>query len=255
MITPMRFDTIAISSHGPVAEIRLSRPAERNAVDAAFLAELDVATAMLHDDDKISVVLLSAAGAAFSAGVQAPEVSPWPVDGPAPFRCLEVMAQPVIALIEGDAVGAGLELALACDVRIASADVTFAMPGLAGGVVPCGGGTQRLPRLVGRAKAAEMILLGEPLDAASALACGLVNRIAPAAEARGVAERLARTMASRGPLALRYAKEAINRGLDMPLDQALRYETDLTVILQTTRDRAEGVRAFLEKRPPRFEGR
>ncbi len=121
--------------------------------------------------------------------------------------------------------------------------------------MPCGGGTQRLPRLVGRAKAAEMILLGQSLDAAAALACGLVNRVAPRGEARAAAERLARTMASRGPLALRYAKEAINRGLDMPLEQALRYETDLTVILQTTRDRAEGVRAFLEKRPPRFEGR
>ena len=254
MIAPMRFDSITISRQGAVAEIRLSRPAQGNPVDAAFLAELDAAASMLHDDDAVSVVMLSATGDVFSAG--APSGSPaWQREAALPFRCLELMAQPVIALIEGAAAGAGLELALACDIRIADETATFAMPGVAAGTPPAGGGTQRLPRLIGHAHAAEMILLGEPVDAAAALACGLVNRVAPRGEARAVAERLARTMASRGPLALRYAKEAINRGFDMPLEQALRYETDLTVILQTTGDRAEGVKAFLEKRPPRFKGR
>jgi len=257
MIAPMRFDTIAISRHGPVAEIRLNRPARRNPIDRPFLDDLDAAAAMLHDDASVSVVLLSAEGAVFSAGrvTGAAALDEAPARDALPFRCLETMAQPVIALVEGDALGAGLELALACDVRIAADRATFALSGLAAGSMPRAGGTQRLPRLVGRAKAAEMILLGEALNAAAALACGLVNHVAPAAEARAAAERLAQAMASRGPLALRYAKEAINRGLDMPLEQALRYETDLTVILQTTHDRAEGVRAFLEKRPPRFEGR
>ncbi len=254
MIGPMRFDAIAISRHGPVAEVRLNRPAARNPIDRLFLDELAAATATLHDDDAVSVVLLSAEGDAFSAGA-AESAEPLFAAGELPFRCLELMAQPVIAVIEGEAIGAGLELALACDVRIAAENASFAMPGVAAGAMPAGGGTQRLPRLIGHARAAEMILLGEPMDAAAALACGLVNRVAPAGQARDVAGRLARTMASRGPLALRYAKEAINRGLDMPLEQALRYETDLTVILQTTRDRNEGVRAFLEKRPPRFEGR
>ncbi|TAK66726.1 MAG: hypothetical protein EPO22_03580 [Dehalococcoidia bacterium] len=254
MIGPMRFNTIAISRHPPIAEIRLNRPADRNPIDRPFLDDLAAATAMLHDDDAVSVVLLSAAGDVFSAG--APDSgTPRSPGGEPPFRCLELMSQPVIALVEGDASGAGLELALACDVRIAAENATFSMPGIAAGAMPAGGGTQRLPRLIGHARAAEMILLGEPVDAASAMACGLVNRVAPPGEARDVTERLSRTMASRGPLALRYAKEAINRGLDMPLEQALRYETDLTVILQTTRDRNEGVRAFLEKRPPRFEGR
>jgi enoyl-CoA hydratase len=255
MIAPMRFDTIAISRHRPVAEIRLNRPARRNPIDLLFLDELDAAAAMLHDDASVSVVLLTAEGPAFSAGDEPGAAASAPARDALPFRCLETMAQPVIALMEGDALAAGLELVLACDVRIAADHVTFALPGLVAGSMPQAGGTQRLPRLVGRAKAAEMILLGEPVDAAAALACGLVNHVAPAAEARAVAQRLAQTMASRGPLALRYAKEAINRGLDMPLEQALRYETDLTVILQTTQDRAEGVRAFLEKRPPRFEGR
>jgi enoyl-CoA hydratase len=254
MIRPMRPDVIALSRNGPVAEIRLNRPAAGNPVDAAFLQELDAATAALHDDDSVSVVLLTAEGDVFSAG--SPESAEWTLARAGlRFRCLELMAQPVIALIEGAAIGAGLELALACDVRIAGENARFAMPAVAAGAMPVAGGTQRLPRLIGHARAAEMILLGEPMDARAALACGLVNRVAPSAEARAEAEHLAGTMASRGPLALRYAKEAINRGLDMPLEQALRYETDLTVILQTTRDRAEGVRAFVEKREPRFEGR
>ncbi len=161
----------------------------------------------------------------------------------------------MIAVLAGDASGAGLELALACDVRLTHAGARFAMP-LASHVESWFGGTQRLPRLIGRARAAEMMLLGDAITAETALAWGLVNFVA--ADRAGLdaeADRLARVLASRGPLALRYAKEAISRGLDMPLDQALRYETDLTVILQTTADRAEGVRAFLEKRPPRFEGR
>jgi enoyl-CoA hydratase/carnithine racemase len=253
----MRFETLAIARSGPVAEIRLNRAARGNPIDALFLAELAGATAQIHDDPSVMVVLLTADGACFSSG-RAPDESataaPDP-DAALPFRCLELMAQPVIAVIEGDASGAGLELALACDIRIAAEDALLALPDVALGHMPSAGATQRLPRLVGRAKAAEMILLGEPLSGAVAVAWGLVNHIAPRGEVRAVAERLAATVASRGPLAVRYAKEAMLRGLDMPLDQALRYETDLTVILQTTADRAEGVRAFLEKRPPKFEGR
>jgi enoyl-CoA hydratase/carnithine racemase len=121
--------------------------------------------------------------------------------------------------------------------------------------VPSFGATQRLPRLIGRPRAAEMILLGTTIDAPAAHAWGLVNAVTAPGETKAEAERIAASICARGPLAVRYAKEAIARGLDMPLDQALRYETDLTVILQTTQDRAEGVKAFLEKRPPRFEGR
>ena len=253
MIAAMRFDTITISVRAPVAELRLSRPALRNPIDCRFLDELEEAAALLHADGTVSVVLLTAEGDVFASDER--QAAPTPPRATLPFRCLELMAQPVIALIEGDATGAGLELALACDIRIAAEHATFAMPALSGGAMPSGGGTQRLPRLIGRARAAEMILLGEPMSAAAALACGLVNHVVPAAGARAAAERLAQAIAAHGPLAVRYAKEAILRGLDMPLDQALRYETDLTIILQTTHDRAEGVRAFIEKRPPRFEGR
>ncbi len=241
----MTFYTIAVTLRPPIAEIRLDA-----AVDARLVDDLDAAVAAISDDAAIRVVLLTAAGGAF-LGVAVP----FDARGRAlPFRCIELMPQPVIAVIEGDAIGAGLELALACDMRIASEDASFALP-VGGGAMPSLGGTQRLPRLIGRARAAEMILLGERIDAATALAYGLVNAVMPRGKTLAHAERIAAAIASRGPIAVRYAKEAIARGLDMPLDQALRYETDLTIILQTTADRAEGVRAFLEKRPPEFEGR
>jgi enoyl-CoA hydratase/carnithine racemase len=251
----MRFETLAIARSGPVAEIRLNRAVRGNPIDALFLAELAGATAQIHDDASVLAVLLTADGACFSSGRAADAEDPAGAEAPLPFRCLELMAQPVIAVIEGDATGAGLELALACDIRIAAEDALLALPDVTLGHMPSAGATQRLPRLVGRAKAAEMILLGEPLSGSVAVAWGLVNHIAARGQVRAAAERLAATIASRGPLAVRYAKEAMLRGLDMPLEQALRYETDLTVILQTTADRAEGVRAFLEKRPPKFEGR
>jgi enoyl-CoA hydratase/carnithine racemase len=250
----MRFDTLLLDLRPPLAEIRLNRTDRGNPIDGSFLNELERATAVIHDDDSVHAVLLTAAGDVFSRGWDA-TAEPPPTRSAPPFRCLELTAQPVIAVIEGEATGAGLELALACDMRLAATVATFALPDVANGTMPSAGATQRLPRLVGRAKAIELILLGEPLTADAAFACGLVNVVAPAGQARERAEALASTIASRGPIALRYAKEAILRGLDMPLDQALRYETDLTIILQTTSDRAEGVQAFLEKRPPRFEGR
>jgi enoyl-CoA hydratase len=248
-----------LQRRGAVAELWLNRPDRGNPIDAPFLDELEAAAAELHDDANVHVVLLMAAGDVFSHG--------WDLtvggtnralafdSDRLPFRCLELLAQPVVACIEGDAIGAGLELALACDVRIAADTAMFAIPDVGMGMPPRLGATQRLPRLVGPGKAAEMILLGEPLDAAAALACGLVNRVTPRAEVRPAAERLAERIASQGPLAVRYAKEAMLRGADMALEQALRYETDLTVILQTTDDRAEGVAAFLQKRPPQFDRR
>ncbi len=251
----MSFKTIEVTTRGAVAEIRLNRPESANALDQQALADIDQAASTISDDAGVMVVLLTAAGDVFSSG--------WGTTGGdgavfahgyLPFRSLELMAQPVIACIEGDAHGAGLELALACDVRMASDTATFAMTQVATGAVPSLGGTQRLPRLVGRGKATAMILLGERVDAQGALACGLVNEAAPKEQVRARVEELAAAIAAQGPIAVRYAKEAIRQGLDMPLEQALRYETDLTVLLQTTADRAEGVRAFLEKRAPKFRG-
>lgn len=249
----MSFATLAVTKSGHVAEIRLSRAGDGNPIDARFLDELEQATASIHDYADIHVVLLTADGDAFSLGATGSAGAP--SRDRLPFRCLELMAQPVIACLQGDAIGAGLELALACDIRIAAEGATFAIRDVAAGIVPGAGATQRLPRLIGRGKASELILLGQDLDAAAALSCGLVNAVVPGADLDAHARALAERIAAQGPIAIRYAKESILRGLDMPLEQALRYETDLTIILQTTADRAEGVRAFIEKRPPWFEGK
>ena len=174
------------------------------------------------------------------------------VDGGPVVEACAAVPQPVIAALAGSCFEEGLELALACDVRIAGRGATFRMDQVSAGGMPSAGGTQRLPRLAGPTLANRMILLGEEIDASEALAAGLVSEVREDPEARAM--ELAEAIAERGPIAERYAKEAVARGMEMTLEQALRYETDLTMILQTTEDRAEGVRAFLEKREPKFDG-
>jgi len=163
--------------------------------------------------------------------------------------------RPVIAEMNGDIIWEGLEIALACDVRVAGQNCRFALPHVQHGLMPWGGETQRLPRLIGPAKAMEIILAGEMIDAQEALRIGLVNRIVEPDKVSETVMEMAREMASKGPIALRYAKEAINKGMDLPLEQGLRLEADLYLLLHTTRDRTEGIRAFQEKRKPHFQGR
>ena len=249
----MNYKTITVDLRHPIAEIRLNRAANGNTIDALVLDELDRAASTISDDRAVHVVLLTADGDDFSRGGGAAQQAFDPSQAPG-LRCLEEMGQPVIACIQGEAAAEGLELALACDLRIAAVGALFSMPQVANGSTPSLGGTVRLPRIVGRSIASAMILLGQTLDAAEALRYGLVNAVVPAADLRTRAEEMAAAIAAQGPLAVRYAKEAMREGTDMPLSQALRFETDLTIILQTTADRAEGVRAFLDKRPPKFTG-
>jgi len=162
---------------------------------------------------------------------------------------------PVIAAITGDAIGLGLELALACDLRIASEASRFGLPHVRTGLIPWDGGTQRLSRLVGGGKAMEMILTGEPIDAKEACRIGLINNAVPPGEVMPAVMDMAKKMSSKGPIALRYAKEAIYKGMDMTVEQGLRLEADLYLLLHTTQDRTEGIRAFQEKRRPQFEGK
>jgi enoyl-CoA hydratase/carnithine racemase len=162
--------------------------------------------------------------------------------------------KPVIAVINGDALGEGLEIALACDVRIAVPEAHFGLPEVAAGLIPSDGGTQRLPRIVGRGKALEMILTGEIIDADEALEYGLITKIVPADALSTEIETLTRSIAAKAPVALRYIKEAINKGLDMNMEQGLRLEADLYFLLHTTADRTEGIRAFQQKKPPEFKG-
>ncbi len=162
---------------------------------------------------------------------------------------------PVIASINGYAVGQALELVLACDIRIASETSYFGMPHIQTGMIPWDGGTQRLSRLVGKGKAIELILTGEMINAQEAHRIGLVNRIVEAKELSSAVSAMAHTVAAKGPIALRYAKEAVLQGLDMTLEQGLRLEADLYFILHTTRDRTEGIKAFQKKRKAKYKGK
>jgi enoyl-CoA hydratase len=261
----MPYQTISLVHRGAIAYLELQRPEQENRIDDHLLRELAAACEALADDPQVRAVVLSGGeAAAFSMGWD-PSLLAAEVEGEGAarradrlghtFHSLAHMPRPVICAIDGDAFSAGLELALACDIRLACPEARLAFPETAWGLIPMAGGTQRLARIVGRAAALELILTAEPIDAQTALRIGLVSRVVPRdrllAEASAVAERIA----ARGPLAVRYAKEAVSQGLDMSLEQALRFETDLTIILQTTEDRAEGVRAFLEKRAPEFHGR
>jgi enoyl-CoA hydratase/carnithine racemase len=257
--------SISLDIRGPIARVTLCRPERANAIDPSLVRELQDACEAMAANDSVRVLLITAEGDVFSRGWDFESLSGETGDPVAtlrsqwvsadPFGCLADLPRPVVCALNGDASGAGLELALACDVRIAAEEATFALPDILIGLLPVAGGTQRLPRLIGRAAALEMILSGEPVDAQEALRVGLVSSLAPRDQLLKQAEAIASRIAERGPLAVQYAKEAISRGIEMPLEQALRYETDLTIILQTTEDRAEGVKAFLEKGKPEFKGR
>jgi enoyl-CoA hydratase/carnithine racemase len=171
-----------------------------------------------------------------------------------PAEQICILNQPVIAAINSDALGQGLELALACDIRICTETSHLGLHHIKKELIPWDGGTQRLCRLVGRAKAMEMILTGELIDAEEAYRIGLVTKVVSPQELMPVAMDMARDMASKGPISLRYAKESINKGMDVTLEQGLRLEADLYFLLHTTRDRTEGIRAFQDKRKAQFKG-
>ncbi|GBD12705.1 Short-chain-enoyl-CoA hydratase [bacterium HR24] len=250
---------IRLEKRDHIAFITLARPQEGNPVDARLVAELADACEAIEPDPEVRVVLVSAGDAPhFCLGwdwrwLQADEGLDWGSLSRA-FEPLAQLPRPVVCAVAGRCLSAGLELALACDVRICAEDARFALPETGLGLIPLAGGTQRLARAVGRSWASYLVLTGQEIGAGEALGMGLVSSVVARAELMTRAEELCRSIARRGPIAVRYAKEAVQRGCEMPLEQALRYETDLTIILQTTHDRAEGVRAFLEKRPPHFTG-
>ncbi len=260
----MAYERIRLEVDGRVARLTLARPGAGNAIDGRAAAELRDACERVRQDDAVWVVTLAAEGDAFCAGTDPAALAELgALDAPAlpsalaELRVAEAVAaveKPVVAALSGDALDQGLELALACDVRVASLDARFGMTQLARGLLPWDGGTQRLPRLVGRAAATEMLLTGAILDAARAAEMGLVNEaVAPERVAERTGE-IAAAVASFGPIATRYTKELVREGLDMTLDQGLRLEGDLNFLLQSTADRAEGVASFLERRSPTYRG-
>ncbi len=241
---------VAVDVAGGVGWLTLARPR----IDEAIATALAETCEALATDPAVHVVVLRSRARDFSLGL--PESHSWIDPGwPDPVAAVAALPQPVLAAVEGAALGWGFALALACDVRIASRRAVFAAPDALAGRLPGGGLTQRLPRIVGTSRAMAMLLLGERLRAPAAAECGLVAAVVgPARLGAAVASR-ARALASRGPIALRYAKEAVRRALDLPLDDGVRLEHDLYVLLQTTADRREGVEAFRRRRRPRFTAR
>lgn len=244
-----------------VAVIKINSPA-KNHLEIAHLAnELSRVFSEIILDEEIWVVLITGSGRkAFSMGddLIAEIFMHNEQTGTKLCSIAEPIAKldrPVIAGINGDAIGPGLELALACDIRISTEISHFGLPHIRKGLIPWDGGTQRLSRLVGRSKALELILTGEIIDAQEAYRIGLVNKLVPPNELMTVVTELTQEIASRAPIALRYAKEAVHTGMDLTLEQGLRLEADLYFLLHTTRDRAEGIRAFGDKRTPHFEGK
>lgn len=256
-------DNIVAVEQGTVTTIRLQNP-PLNLVSRELTIALGQALDAIREDDSVRAVVLTGSGdRAFCAGSDVkefPELAGRVGEGKlieenAVYDKLAALPMPTIAVIEGDALGGGLELALCCDLRVASTRARLGLPELRLGVMPGSGGTQRLPRLIGLARAKELILLGELLDADTALAFGLVNRVAPAGKAMEEALRLADVLASRGPLAMREAKALLDSTLDVPLSEGQVAELEASERVFASDDMQEGASAFLEKRTPRFEGR
>ena len=219
---------------------------------AGFAADLAGICEEINFDTDIRAAVITGSGPAFCRDAAFSRKTPvsFSLAGPvASVNC------PVIAAVNGDAAGMGLELALACDIRIASGSARFSLPGIVRGRIPADGATQRLPRLVGRAKAMELMLTGEEITAAEALRIGLVSRVVPSKKVLEAALEMGREMAGKATLALKYCKEAVYKGLDMTLAQGLQLEGDLYFLLHTTEDRTEGITAFKDKRKPKFKGK
>lgn len=251
------FQTLRLDAAEHIVAITLSRPCVGNAVNELAAREIRDACDIVRQDDGIRAVILAGDGPDFCVGTDPAELPASP-DAIARLKASGAIAaieKPTIALVQGSALDQGLELALACDIRVAAADARFGMAQLRSGAVPWDGGTQRLPRLIGVSRAMEMLLTSRALNAEEALRVGLVNYAAESAAAASErAQALAAAIAERGPIAARYLKEAMAKGADMTLAQGLGLEADLSVILQSTADRAEGIASFLQRRPPQYTG-
>jgi len=246
----MPYSTVIYTKKDHIGYITLNRPEAGNSINLKLAQELEALCLKISQDDDIYVVTITGAGdKAFCSGVEKSGTR-YNV-----ANALASIQKPVIAAINGDALGQGLELALSCDIRLASDRAKFGFPQVASGLIPFDGGTQRLPRIVGRGKALELVLSAEIITAEAALRIGLVSKVVKGADLAIETEALARTIAAKAPIALRFIKEAVNKGLDLTLEQGLRLEADLYFLIHTTVDRTEGVTAFLKKRPPKFKGK
>ncbi len=260
----MDLENIIYRKEDGIARIIINRPEKRNALNRAARLEMVKALEDAEGDRSIKVMILSGAGGkSFMAGSDLTELSRFsPLEmeaftsslGGSFYTRFEHSDRPVIAMIDGLCLGGGLELAMACDIRIASESSKFGQPEMLLGIIPGSGGTQRLPRLVGPGKAKELILTGITIDAGEALRIGLVNQVVAGDKLEETVMTLARRMTRQSPLALKWAKKAINVSQETGLGAGMAYETLADCLLFTAKDREEGMRAFFEKRKPEFKG-
>jgi enoyl-CoA hydratase/carnithine racemase len=247
-----------------VAYITVNRPSVRNALNAATVRELKTAFEQAKSDYEIRVIILTGAGdKAFVAGADINELAAltpaagkeYALGGQPVFNAIEELGKPVIAAVNGYALGGGCELAMACTLRIASDNAVFGQPEVKLGIIPGYGGSQRLPRLVGKGRALQILLTAEMIPAAEALRIGLVNQVVPQAELISTAEAIAKKIIGNGPLAVKFCIEAVNRGMEMSQDEGQFLEATLFGLTCATEDMREGTKAFLEKRAPNFNGK
>jgi enoyl-CoA hydratase len=259
----MTYQHLTIEAVDRIGTLTVSRPDKLNALNDATIAELGAAFEELRVRDDVGGVIITGAGRAFVAGADIGELATQtPVlakararAGQEVFRRIETSPKPVVAAINGFALGGGCELAMACHIRIAADTAKFGQPEVKLGLTPGYGGTQRLPRLVGKGRALELLLTGATIDAAEAHRIGLVNRVVPAGELIATARAVLEQVLANGPLAVALCIEAVERGLGMTLDDGLILEANHFGVLAATEDMREGTKAFLEKRPAEFKGR
>lgn len=260
----MSWETLLLEKDPPIATVTINRPDKLNALNAHSISELYGVFEELSKDDDIRVVILTGAGEkAFVAGAdirELAEMTPQSAKevsrrGQGLCDLIESLGKPVIAAVNGYALGGGCEIALACTLRLAGDNAKIGLPEVTLGIIPGYAGTQRLPRVVGKGRALEMILSGDPVDAQRAFEIGLVNMVVPQAELMEATRKLAGRIASRGPVAVRYAMESVHHGSEISFKEACHLEAGLFGLLASTEDMKEGMTAFLEKRKAGFKGR
>jgi enoyl-CoA hydratase len=251
---------VLYSKKDHIAYINLNRPETGNSIDLEMAQELAGVCSKINGDEDIYLAVITGAGDVFCSGGEIKHVEVSSVGEEISTRVsasesIASLNHPTLAAINGEAIGEGLEIALSCDLRLASDQARFGLPQIINGRIPVNGGTQRLPRIVGKGKALEMVLTGEVIDARTAFEIGLVNKVVNHNNLQSEVDALAKTLVDKAPLAMRYAKEAVNKGLDLTLEQGLRLEADLYFLLHTTSDRTEGIQSFLQKKPPMYKGK
>ncbi|MGV8074092.1 MAG: enoyl-CoA hydratase/isomerase family protein [Syntrophobacteraceae bacterium] len=257
----MPHESVRYETHDGVGLITLNRPDRLNAINWALIHDLKAILLKLQDDDQIRSVIITGAGKGFCVGADVQEMNEPGVKRRPPgvlsavFQSIEDLPKIVIAAVNGPCNGAGLELALSCDFRIASDNANFGLGEVKLGLIPGAGGTARLPRLIGVASARKFLYFGDRISAEDALRIGMVDQVVSAGDLQGESMRWAGELAQRAPLSLRMLKSCLNKGMQMAQASAIEYEGKCVAVLQKSEDLNEGIRAFVEKRKPQFQGK